>query len=194
MTKIAIVIGSNREGRGTPKVATWVLQTAQKINAGTEFELVDIAEYNLPFMTEPESPQGNPDRHVVPEVQRWLDTLGSADGFIIVTPEYNHSLPGVLKNGIDSLDYQLKKKPVAIVSHGVMGGARANEHLRLIVNSTLGAVPIPESVTLKAPVTSGEVFDDAGNITEQYKNAQKPLESLISSIIWYTNALKSAQA
>ena len=194
MTKIAIVIGSNREGRGTPKVATWVLQTAQTLNADTEFQLVDIAEYNLPFMTEPESPQGNPDRHVAPEVQRWLDTLGAADGFIIVTPEYNHSLPGVLKNGIDSLDYQLKKKPVAIVSHGVMGGARANEHLRLIVNSTLGAIPIPESVTLKAPVTSGEVFDDAGNITEQYKNAQKPLESLIKSIVWYTNVLKSAQA
>ena len=194
MTKIAIVIGSNREGRGTPKVATWVLQTAQTLNADTEFQLVDIAEYTLPFMTEPESPQGNPDRHVAPEVQRWLDTLGAADGFIIVTPEYNHSLPGVLKNGIDSLDYQLKKKPVAIVSHGVMGGARANEHLRLIVNSTLGAIPIPESVTLKAPVTSGEVFDDAGNITEQYKNAQKPLESLIKSIVWYTNVLKSAQA
>jgi NAD(P)H-dependent FMN reductase len=194
MTKIAVVIGSNRQGRGTPKVANWVMKTAQTAQSETEFELVDIADYELPFMTEPQSPQGNPDRHPEGEVKRWLDTLGSAEGFVIVTPEYNHSIPGVLKNAIDQLDRQLIKKPVAIVSHGVMGGARANEHLRLIVNSTLGAVPIPESVTLKAaPATDDTVFDADGNISEAHKTAQRPLESLLASIVWYANVLKSAR-
>lgn len=194
MTKIAVIIGSNRQGRGTPKVANWVMKTARETQSDTEFELVDIADYDLPFMTEPESPQGNKNRHPEGDVKRWLDTLGAADGFVVVTPEYNHSLPGVLKNAIDTLDFQLKQKPVAIVSHGVMGGARANEHLRLIVNSTLGGVPIPESVTLKAaPATDDTVFDAEGNISEAHKAAQKPLESLLASIVWYANALKTAR-
>lgn len=194
MTKIAVIIGSNRQGRGTPKVANWVLKTAKEIQPETEFELVDIADFDLPFMTEPKSPQGNPDRQPEGEVKRWLDTLAPADGYVIVTPEYNHSVPGVLKNAIDQLDTQFMKKPVAIVSHGVMGGARANEHLRLIVNSTLGAVPIPQSVTLKAaPATDDTVFDSDGNIAEPHRGAQKPLESLVQAIVWYTNALKAAR-
>lgn len=194
MTKIVIIIGSNRQGRGTPKVANWVLKTARELQPRTEFELVDIAEYDLPFMTEPESPQGNKNRHPEGEVRRWLDTFASADGFIFVTPEYNHSIPGVLKNAIDQLDTQLMKKPVAIVSHGVMGGARANEHLRLIINSTLGGVPIPQSVTLKAaPATDDSVFDAAGNIQEPHTGAQKPLESLLEAIVWYTDALRTAR-
>lgn len=57
MTKIAVIIGSNRQGRGTPKVANWVMKTARETQSETEFELVDIADYDLPFMTEPESPQ-----------------------------------------------------------------------------------------------------------------------------------------
>lgn len=192
MAKIFIISGSNRQGRGTPKVANWVLQTAVKAE-GAEFELVDLADYELPFMQEASPPQSNPDRTLEGDAKKWVEKMGEADGYIIVTPEYNHSVPGYLKNALDTLDSQLKQKPVAIVSHGVIGGGRANEHLRLIVNSSLGAVAVPESVTLIAMPAFAEVFGENGALVEKYAHAQEPLESMIASTVWYTGALKTAR-
>lgn len=193
MSKIIIISGSNRTGRGTPHVAKWVQTTATKTQPNHTFELVDLADYDLPLMQEAYPPQGNPDRQTDGDVKKWVDVMATADGFLIVTPEYNHSVPGALKNALDSLDFQLKQKPVAIVSHGSIGGARANEHLRLIVNSNLGAVPVPESVTLNAMPAFAEVFTKDHELVPEHQGAQKPLEDTIASLVWYADALKTAR-
>lgn len=191
MTKIQIISGSSREGRGTPKVAHWVLETAKSTQPNTDFELVDLADYDLPFMTEAIPPMGNQNRQLSDAAKAWTEKLGEADGFVFVTPEYNHSIPAVLKNAIDTLDFQLMKKPVAVVSHGAIGGARANEHLRLIVNSNLGAVPVPNSVTVKGGVAWGGVFNENGKLDEANQDLQKPLEEMLEATVWYTEALKA---
>ncbi len=191
---ITIISGSIRQNRGTPQVAEWVRQTAERLASDVTFTLLDLKELHLPFFDEPLPPQdAKGSREVGPEVREWLAAMGSADGFIFVTPEYNHGLPAALKNAIDFLDFQLTRKPAAIVSHGGVGGARANEQLRLVLNSTLGGVPIPESVTLKASPATKPVFDDAYELLDEYTQAQRPLETLINSIVWYARALKAAR-
>lgn len=191
---IAIISGSIRRNRGTPQVADWVKTTADRVAPETEFMLLDLKELNLPFFDEPMPPQDAADtREIGPEVRRWLDSLASADGYIFVTPEYNHGLPASVKNAVDFIDYQIKRKPAAIVSHGSVGGARSNEQLRLVLNSTLGALPIPESVTLHAAPAIRPVFTDDHRLLEEHKRAQRPLENLIASIIWHADALKTAR-
>ena len=191
---IAIISGSIRRNRGTPQVADWVRVTAERMVSEVTFTFLDLKELNLPFFDEPLPPQdAKGDREIGSEVQRWLDAMGAADGFIFVTPEYNHGLPASVKNAIDFLDFQLIRKPAAIVSHGSVGGARSNEQLRLILNSTLGALPIPESVTLHAAPATKPVFTDDHQLLEDHKRAQRPLERLITSLIWHADALKIAR-
>lgn len=192
MTKIAVIVGSTREGRQTLKQAKWVMNTLSG-RKGVEAQLLDLADYDLPFFAEPVSPRYNPDRVVEGDVKRWLDDLGAADGYIFVTPEYNHSIPAVLKNSFDFLDSQLIRKPAAIVSHGTVGGARAAMHLKEILSEGK-AVPIPEFVAFHG-VSEG--VDEEGNLSEAIKanpyGPEHALNSLIDSLIWYTDALKTAR-
>jgi NAD(P)H-dependent FMN reductase len=191
--KIAIIVGSIRENRVTPTVARWVEKTAMSRNEGAEYSVVDLKDFKLPLFDEPLPPQDVKQRVVSGDIKAWLDTLAAADGYVFVTPEYNHSVPSALKNALDFVDYQLSKKPAAIASHGVIGGARSNEHLRLILNSTLGVTPIPQSITLSGPVGKGEVITPEGELLENYKYLQPKLDSLLSGIEWYTKALKVAR-
>lgn len=192
MSKIAVIVGSTREGRQTLKQAKWVMN-ALAGHQGVEAQLLDLADYDLPFFAEPVSPRYNPNRVVEGDVKRWLDDLGAVDGYIFVTPEYNHSIPGVLKNSLDYLDSQLVRKPAGIVSHGTVGGARAAMHLKEILSEGK-AVPIPEFVAFHG-VSEG--VDDEGNLSEQVKanpyGPEAALNSLVDSLLWYTQALKIAR-
>lgn len=130
MTRIGIIIGSTRPGRNGEAVARWVLeQSAQRTDA--EFELVDLADYNLPLLDEavPASLSQYANEHT----QKWADKIASFDGYVFVTPEYNHSTSGALKNAIDFIYAEWNNKAASFVSYGSAGGARAVEHLRLIV-------------------------------------------------------------
>lgn len=191
--KINIIVGSIRENRGSDKVAKWVKTTADETGLDADFTIVDLKEYDLPIFAEPLPPMAMQNRTETGAVKEWLDAMSDTDGFIFVTPEYNHGMPSVLKNAIDYLDFQLMKKPVAIVSHGVMGGARANERLRLVINSNLGGVPISNSVTLKAPVAREEVISEDGRLVERYAHEQKALDTMLDNLMWYTRALKTAR-
>ncbi|MGW7264448.1 NADPH-dependent FMN reductase [Streptomyces sp. NPDC054842] len=130
MTKIGIILGSTRPGRNGEAVARWVLDVASK-RSDAEFELVDLLDYKLPHLDEALPPSMG--QYAQPHTQEWARKIASFDGFIIVTPEYNHSTSGVLKNAIDYLFAEWNNKAVGFVSYGAMGGARAVEHLRLIV-------------------------------------------------------------
>jgi NAD(P)H-dependent FMN reductase len=130
MTRIGIILGSTRPNRNGEQVATWVYDiAAQRTDA--EFELVDLRDYPLPHLDEPLPPSLG--QYQNEHTRQWADKIASFDGFVFVTPEYNHSTSGVLKNAIDYLYAEWNNKAVGFVSYGSVGGARAAEQLRLIV-------------------------------------------------------------
>lgn len=189
--KLAIIIGSTRQNRHTPRMARWIEKAAKEQLKDVDLEVLDLKDYGLPLLDEPMPPQAG-NRQLSGNVQKWNDNMAAADAYVIVTPEYNHGVPAVLKNALDLLDFQMVKKPVAIASHGVVGGARANEQVRLVVNSNLGAVPISESVTV-ADWVQNEFSEDGEALGETAKKAEKPLENMLTSLQWYGEALKAAR-
>jgi len=189
--KIHVIVGSTRPNRIGERVAKWVAAAAQQ-QAGFEVELVDLAAYDLPRFDEPVSPKYNPHRQPNPAVKRWLATMAAADGYVIVTPEYNHSIPGILKDALDYLDWQIDKKPVAIVGYGSVGGARSAEHLKLIVNF-LGAAVVPATVALNRP---GESIDEHGQFMGDSSSPTSPataLTGLLGDLHWWAKTLAAGR-
>ena len=188
---IQIIIGSTRPGRQSDRLALWVANKAKQ-QTKLNVEIVDLQDYDLPLFNEPSSPQYTPDRTPKGEVKRWLDKLAEADGYILITPEYNRSTSAALKNAIDYIDFQWNKKPVAIVAHGSTGGAQAVSHLRGIIPGALG-VSIPRVVYLTYRV--GEVMTEAGELQEDIKanpwGPENALEALLEELAWYTKALST---
>ena len=129
MTRIGIILGSTRPNRNGEQVAKWVFDLAARRD-DAEFELIDLRDYPLPHLDEPLPPSLGQYQHE--HTKQWAATIASFDGFVIVTPEYNHGTSGVLKNAIDYLYAEWNNKAVGFVSYGAVGGARAAEHLRLV--------------------------------------------------------------
>jgi len=192
--KILTIIGSTRPNRATDRVAKWVATETNTVE-GIEFETLDLNDYQLPFFDEPVSPRYNPERKPNQAAQQILSKLEKADGFIVVTPEYNHSFPAVLKNMFDYIAYEVKRKPFVIVSHGTVGGARAAEHLKLVINE-VQAVAIPAFVAVVG--LAAYTFDEDGNLTNEAL-ANDPygpvpaLKGAIEEIVWYTKVLANAR-
>lgn len=191
--KLGIIVGTTREGRSTLKQAKWVARTAKQFE-DAEIEIIDLADYPMPFFAEPISPRYNPSRTIDGTAKKWLDKLAEQDAYVVVTPEYNHSIPGVLKNAFDYLDWQMVRKPAGIVSHGTVGGARAAMHLKEIISE---AQAVPMSKFVAFPHMS-DAIDDDGNIAEEVKanpyGPQGALEGLLEDLIWYGEALGAARA
>jgi len=127
--RIGIILGSTRPGRNGEQVAKWVLEQAQQ-REGVQYELVDLLDYNLPHLDEAVS--ASQGKYANEHTKVWAAKIASLDGFVFVTPEYNHSTSGALKNAIDYLYAEWNNKAAGFVSYGVNGGTRAVEHLRLI--------------------------------------------------------------
>src|SRR2546422_3976859 len=126
MLRIAIIRGSTRPGRNGEAVAKWVHEIAKK-RTDVEFELVDIKDFNLPLLDEPMPPIMG--QYSKPHTKAWAAKIGSFDGYVFVTPEYNHGISGALKNAIDFLFREWNDKAAGFVSYGGAGGARAAEPL-----------------------------------------------------------------
>jgi NAD(P)H-dependent FMN reductase len=129
MTKIAIIIGSTRPGRNGQAVAEWVYEQAKQ-RTDAEFEIVDLKDFDLPHLDE--AAPAVMGQYANEHTKRWSATIDGYDGYIFVTPEYNHSTSGALKNALDFLYNEWNNKAAAFVSYGSLGGARAVEHLRLV--------------------------------------------------------------
>jgi NAD(P)H-dependent FMN reductase len=129
MTRIGIILGSTRPGRNGEAVARWVHEVGSR-RTDAEFELVDLLDYKLPHLDEVYPPSMG--QYAQPHTRNWADKIASFDGYVMVTPEYNHSTSGALKNAIDFLYAEWNNKAVGFVSYGSAGGTRAVEHLRLI--------------------------------------------------------------
>lgn len=128
-SKIAIILGSTRPGRNGKAVADWVLEQAAARTAA-EYELVDLLDHPLPHLDEAVPPSMG--QYEGEHTKKWAATIAAYDGFVFVSPEYNHSTSGVLKNAIDYVYAEWNNKAAAFVSYGSLGGARAVEHLRAI--------------------------------------------------------------
>ena len=128
--KIAIILGSTRPGRNGKAVADWVV-TRAKDRTAARYELVDLADYPLPHLDEAMPPSLGQYAH--DHTKAWAAKIGSFDGYVFVTPEYNHGISGALKNAIDFLFAEWNNKAAGFVSYGGAGGARAVEQLRLVL-------------------------------------------------------------
>ena len=194
--KLQIIIGSTRPGRMSDRVAKWVNQQATSVN-GITTEIVDLADYDLPFFDEAISPRYNPNREPNEVAKQWLAKLSEADSYIFVTPEYNHSTTGVLKNALDYVDYQFTHKPAAVVSHGSVGGARGAEQLKLILLE-LGLAVIPPAVAFVGILGMNPVIEENGDLQQDVKDQpygpQTALATVVTELKWYSDALATARA
>lgn len=191
MTKIAVIVGSTRQGRQTDRLATWV---ARELEGKAEVEVVDLRDYPMPFLDEAISPRYNPERKPDADTKKWLDTVSTYDGYVMVTPEYNRSISAVLKNAIDVLAYEMQDKPVALVAHGSSGGGQAVANLRIALPG-VGAITIPEALFFTDRVADA-ISDDGTlkkEIAERPYGPQVQLTSQLAKLVWYTEALVAAK-
>lgn len=186
MIKIQVIIGSTREGRFGDKVAQWIFDTLKQ-KPDVEAELIDLRDWPLPFFNEAVSPSMNEGKYANELAAKWAQKIGEADGYIMITPEYNHGYSAVLKNAIDYVYKEWNNKPVAFVGYGSVGGARAIEQLREVAVE-LQMTPIRNGVYIPG---YWSYLDESGNLkTEQF---QKAADSTIDQLIWWAQALKSAR-
>ncbi|NYJ02711.1 NAD(P)H-dependent FMN reductase [Nocardioides thalensis] len=135
--KIAVLLGSTRPGRRGADIARWVHAAAEQRSAAT-YEVVDLLDHPLPFLDEELPPIVG--AYARPHTRAWAETIAQYDAFVVVTPEYNHSVPAVLKNAIDFLYAEWNDKVAGVVAYGAESGTRAVEHLRQVFGELQVAV------------------------------------------------------
>jgi NAD(P)H-dependent FMN reductase len=128
--RVGIILGSTRPNRNGEAVAQWVHELAGQ-RGDAEYELVDIKDFNLPLLDEPIPPSQG--KYSQPHTKKWAEKIKTFDAFVFVTPEYNHSTSGALKNALDFLYKEWNNKAAGFVGYGSAGGVRAVETLRLIM-------------------------------------------------------------
>lgn len=130
--KIGIIIGSTRRGRVGASIGQWVAEVAGQ-RSDAEFEVLDLAAFDLPLFDAPMPPMALQRNYDSEAVSRWSAAVDACDAFVFVTPEYNHSVPGGMKNAVDHLGPEWLHKGVTFVGYAYEGGVRAIEHWRLIL-------------------------------------------------------------
>ncbi|MCB0918830.1 MAG: NAD(P)H-dependent oxidoreductase [Actinobacteria bacterium] len=183
--KIGIIVGSTRPGRRARPVAEWVHQVASQRTDAT-FELVDVSDYALPLLDEPmPAMTGTPYTHA--HTLAWSETIRALDGFIIVTPEYNHGTSAALKNALDYLYAEWNNKAVGFVSYGTNGGVRAVETLRMVAGDLQMA-----DVTMQVALSIFSDFTEEHTVLASDYHLKR-LDTMLDQLIRWTTALASAR-
>jgi NAD(P)H-dependent FMN reductase len=188
-----VIVGSTRPTRAADLVLPWVLERA-RVHEAFEVETLDLRDWPLPMFAEHVGSIGdfNDPSYSDPLVREWNRKVKEGDAYLVVTPEYNHSVPAVLKNAIDSVfvSFALRQKPLAAVGYsgGVAGGVRAIEHLAHIAIEA-DMVPIRSSVIIPF-VTSA--FDESRHPINPLTDTA--LEILLDDLAWWSDALAAARA
>ena len=187
---VKIILGSTRQNRFSDKPGSWILGEARK-KEGIDAELLDLRDYPLPFYNEPMSPSMVKDGAYPNEiVRKWAGKIREADAFIIIAPEYNHGISGVLKNALDSIYAEWNNKPVGFVAYGTVGGARSVEHLRGIAVE-LQMAPIRNAVHIPQ---HWNLLDEKGNLKDGALDSfQRAADAMLDQLIWWAYALKTAR-
>jgi NAD(P)H-dependent FMN reductase len=193
MSKLLIIVGSTRPGRAADAVVPWIVKSAQA-HEGFEVEVADLRDWKLPHFAEHFGTIGdiNDPTYSDPIVKAWNNKVKESDAFIVITPEYNHSVPGELKNAIDTvwLSYGFRNKPIAFVGYsgGISGAIRAIEHLAHVFVEA-EAVPMRNNVVL--PLVQ-DAFDDNGEPVNPMAKAS--LGIMLDDLAWWSEALEKARA
>jgi NAD(P)H-dependent FMN reductase len=190
---LKLVVASTRPGRAADLVLPWLVD---ELTADRRFEVevIDLRVWRLPLFQEHAGSIGDPHdpTYSEPIVKRWNESMKAGDVFVVLTPEYNHSIPGELKNALDSLylSHALRNKPLGVVAYAgsATGGARAVEHLVQVAQNF-------ECVALRSTVLIGNVTSAFGE--DQRPTAVAPaaaLEVMIEDLAWWGVVLARARA
>jgi NAD(P)H-dependent FMN reductase len=185
--KIAIIIGSTREGRFADHPANWIYELAKQ-RSDVDVEVVDLRDYPLPLYDEIASPIYVPSKSEV--AQEWQKKVAEFDGFIFTAAEYNHGPTAVLKNALDYAYQQWNKKTAAFVGYGGVGGARAVEQLRLNTVE-LQMAPIRVGVHIQWAIVS-EVMEGKKKLSD-FDFLNHTGRDMLDQLVWWTKALKAAR-
>ncbi|MDV9186980.1 NAD(P)H-dependent oxidoreductase [Streptomyces sp. SR27] len=185
MLTIGIILGSTRPHRVGDQVARWVHEHASR-RTDARFELIDLRDHPLPLLDEPLPPSLG--RYEHEHTRRWAETIAAYDGFVIVTPEYNHGIPGVLKNALDYLYAEWNNKALGLVSYGAAGGVRSAEQLRLVA-AELQMADVRQQVTLSLH-TEFENF----SVFRPADHNLRALDITLDQVVAWTTALAPLRA
>lgn len=182
MLRVAIILGSTRPRRNGEAVARWVYDIAKR-RTDAEFEYVDIKDYNLPLLDEPVPPsQGVYSKE---HTKVWAAKIVSFDAFVFVTAEYNHGVPGALKNAIDFLYKEWNNKVAGFVGYGSAGGVRSVEQLRLVMAET-------QVATVRAQVQLSLITDfENFSVFKPAPYQEKSVNTMLDQVISWGTALKT---
>jgi NAD(P)H-dependent FMN reductase len=190
MIRILVILGSTRDNRFSERAGQWVVEGLEA-RGDMEVELVDLRDHPLPFF-DGMAPARTLRDYPSAETRRFGELLDGADGFVIVTPEYNHGYSAVLKNAIDHTFVEWQHKPVTFVGWGNVGGARAIEQLRLVMVE-LESAPLRHAVSILpdvlVPALRAEVFE-----TSMLESLAPRLTLLGDDLHWWATALANARA
>lgn len=190
--KIKVIVGSTRQNRFSEKPAYWIFEEVKK-KGGVDVELLDLRDYPMPFYNEPTSPAMIKDGNYPNEiVKKWAEKIKEADAYIVVTPEYNHGYPAVLKNAMDHVYYEWNNKPVGFVSYGGVGGARSVEQLRLVAIE-LQMAPIRNAIHIPTPVYMSMMNEKAPVKPELFESLKNAKDNFLNQLLWWARALKAAR-
>jgi NAD(P)H-dependent FMN reductase len=187
---IEVISSTTREGRFSERVATWVTgQLADR--ADFDVEHIDLRDYPLPFF-DGMPPARAPRAYRSRELEQLGRRLDRADGFIVLTAEYNHGYPAVLKNAMDWTFVEWRRKPISFVGWGQVGGARAIEQLRLVVVE-FEMAPLRHAVhILPDAIAVARQTDDPGD-TSMFAPLEPRLKLLADDLAWWATALGGAR-
>jgi len=185
MLKIAIILGSTRPGRAGAAIGEWAYEIARK-RTDADFELLDIAQFALPLLDEPLPATSGQYNQAHTKV--WSAKIASFDGYVFVTPEYNHGTSGALKNAIDFLYDEWFDKAAGFIGYGYTMGARAIEHLRLV----MAAVQV---ATVRPTVGLSLVTDfDHSAVFKPAAMQEKSVNTMLDHVVAWSGALQRARA
>lgn len=185
--KIGIILSSTRDMRFADRPAGWVhgIATAR---GDADYEIVDLRDYELPFFEASASPRYVP---LTDEAQlRFVRKIAELDGYVFITAEYNHTLPGVLSNALTFIAAEAEKKPAAFVGYGAVGGSRAVEHLRLLAVE-LGMVPTRAAVHINMEPMLGMMRE--GKDFADYDYLAPTVTVMLDELAWYTRTLRAGR-
>jgi NAD(P)H-dependent FMN reductase len=185
--KIAIIVGSTRPGRKGTAVGQWVLEQAEQrddVPGKVQFDLLELESFDLPLLEESTVPAAADRDYDTPETRAWSEAIDGYDGFVFVTPEYNHGVPAALKNAVDVLGPEWANKAIAFVGYGADGGVRAVEHWRTIVVNLM-------MTDVRAQLALVEFDDwDEGTFTPEDRRKEE-LETLLDQLIEMTESVRA---
>jgi NAD(P)H-dependent FMN reductase len=190
MRHIAVILGSTREGRFGEKVAAWVMARLGDRDDVTS-ELVDIRDHQMPYFDQ--RPPAYTLRDYPNDFSAALGhVIDSADGFVILTPEYNHGYPASLKNAMDHTFVEWNRKPVAFGGWGNVGGARAIEQLRLVAVE-FEMAPLRHAVHVLPSIMQTAREHPGTDPLELFASLEPRLTTLLDDLVWWTEALAAAR-